>query len=43
VTRRIPSESERKRFALGLTARRLEQVDDELARLFARISNYFDS
>ena len=42
ITRREPTPAERKRYALELTARRLEEVDSELAHLFARISNYLD-
>jgi hypothetical protein len=38
-----PSPAELRRFAIGLTARRLEEVDDELSRLFARFSNYLES
>jgi hypothetical protein len=38
-----PTPAELRRFAIGLTARRLEEVDDELARLFSRLSNYLDS
>jgi len=38
-----PSDSDLRRFAVGLTARRLEPVDDELARLFARMSNYLET
>jgi hypothetical protein len=38
-----PSPTELRRFAVGLTARRLESVDEELARLFARLSNYLDT
>ena len=37
-----PTSSQLKRFALGLTARRLEEVDDELSHLFSRMSNYAD-
>jgi hypothetical protein len=43
ISRHDPTDSERRRFALGLTARRLESVDEELAKLFARISNYLDA
>ncbi len=38
-----PTKSEAKRYALGLTARRLEEVDAKLAALLARMSNYLDS
>ena len=37
-----PSDAQLRRFPLGLTARRLEEVDEELSRLFARMSNYAD-
>ena len=42
VTRRgaRPTSEESRRFALELTARRLEQVDSKLAGLVARLSNY---
>lgn len=42
ISRHDPTDSERKRFALGLTARRLEEVDEQLAAIFARISNYLE-
>jgi hypothetical protein len=44
VTRRggRPSPAEARRFALGLTASRLEEVDSKLAGLVARLSNYLD-
>jgi hypothetical protein len=38
-----PTPAESRRYALGLTARRLEPVDERLSRLVSRMSNYLDS
>jgi hypothetical protein len=38
-----PTRAEARRFALGLTARQLEEVDHRLAWLVSRLSNFLDS